>query len=442
MRKKEFLDYMEFLQEAKKNEAKIKSFNYHDGRLFSFSTSSYRYKFLISEKVFTPNKFVNELGFTGYNSFLNKRFSKLSEYLTNETDIKKWYSGYFGGLVGVNRHIVNDYVGNGEIFQFYDYDINKAYLTALTGWLPTKFVKVISVEDFNSLNEMDKIPFLFFFEIKLPVIKSDFLMAIGHIKEIYKSFDFLNSKQGAEIIVSEKRLSLINQIYFKDYQIKRVFVFERGKFTFYENILQRYCQVKDSYPESFKQDALRIYGTLGQIYKYKCDKLRFDKRGILMVNYKQVENLSSRPHVAMWVADTVAEKLFNLISANLDKIICWNTDGVTSTKPLSLKISKKCGDWKLKEFKGIPFLLNDTGSRLVFKNVVGGFIGATNIIEKDGDFFEQIELSYSSLKKGYLKIKRNFKIQKDLVFNEQNTFRSRIWRMRLIKEVVREYEQF
>ena len=217
----------------------------------------------------SPNKFVSLLGFENYSAFVNKKFSKLKEFAKAPGEVQKWYNGYFGGIVGVNRHIINDYVGNGEVFEFYDYDINKAYLYQLTQFLPTKFINEMSVEDFDKLNDVDKIGFAYFFEIEVSVVKSQFLKAIGKIKEIYKSFDFLNSKQGEKMIVSEKRLSLINQIYFKDYKIKKVFVFEMGKYKFYENILNKYCEVKDNYGQEFKKNALRLYGTFGQIYKYK-----------------------------------------------------------------------------------------------------------------------------------------------------------------------------
>ena len=229
MKKKSFVDYKEFLKVAFENKEKITDFKYFDNRLFSFKTGNLNCKYLFDNGVLTPNKFVSLLGFENYPAFVNKKFSKLKEFAKTPYEVQKWYNGYFGGIVGVNRHIINDYVGAGEVFEFYDYDINKAYLYQLTQFLPTKFVNEISVEEFNQLNDVDKIGFAYFFEIEVSTVKSQFLKAIGKIKEIYKSFDFLNSKQGEKMIVSEKRLSLINQIYFKDYEIKKVFVFEMGK---------------------------------------------------------------------------------------------------------------------------------------------------------------------------------------------------------------------
>ena len=151
MQKKEFVDYKEFLQFAFKNKDKITNFKYFSGRLYSFRTTNYNCKYIIDNGVITPNKFVSLLGFENYNAFVNKRFSKLKEFAQTKQDAKKWYCGFFGGLVGVNRHIVNNYVGNGEVFDFYDYDINKAYLHQLTQFIPTKFVKTLKVEEFNNL---------------------------------------------------------------------------------------------------------------------------------------------------------------------------------------------------------------------------------------------------------------------------------------------------
>ena len=443
MQKKEFVDYKEFLQFAFKNKDKITKFKYYGGRLYSFRTPTHNCKFLIDNGVITPNKFVSLLGFENYNAFVNKKFSKLKEFAKTKTDAKKWYYGYFGGLVGVNRHIINNYVGNGEVFDFYDYDINKAYLHQLTQFLPTKFVKTISVAEFEKLQEVDKIPYIYFFELELKSTKSEYLKVIGKIKEIYKSFDFLNSKQGETIIVSEIRLSLINQIYFKDYAIKKVFVFERGRFRFYENILNRYLEVKENYGEEFKQNALRLYGTLGQINKSDAYKIRFDTNGDLIVNYKQDINFNCSPQVAMWVADSVAERLFNIIQANYNYIISWNTDGLTSIKPLGLQISKKAGKWKCKKITAIPFLFNDTGARLFYKDIVTNEIyGANNVYEENGKLFEFVKFSYSNINKGYVEKTRLFEIDKTIIFNEMKTFRNQILKEKFIKEISREYERF
>lgn len=443
MKKQEFINYKDFLQVAYKNKDKILNFKYYDNRLCSFKTNNLNCKFLFNNGVMTPNKFVKLLGFENYNAFINKKFSKLKEFAETQAQMQKWYNGYFGGLVGVNRHIVNNFVGNGEVFDFYDYDINKAYLYQLTQFLPTKFLKEISIEEFYNLTEIDKMPFFYFFEIEVTIIKTEFLKAIGKIKEVYKSFDFLNTKQGEKMVVSEKRLNLINQIYFRCYKIKKVFVFEKGRYKFYENILNKYCELKNNYGTEFKKNALRLYGTLGQINKYTPNKLDFDIEGNLIVNYKHEFNLNAMPQVAMWVADSVATILFDIISSNLDCVICWNTDGLTSTKPLGLQISKQCGKWKLKKIKALAFLFNETGARLFFKDIKTNEIyGANNIIEKDNKFFEIVEFEHSNLNKGFVKEIKMFEIKKELNFDEMKTFRNRILQEKFIKEVLREYEQF
>ena len=443
MKKKVIVDYKEFLKLVYENKDKITKFKYYDNRIINFKTSNLNYEFLYNNGVLTPNKFIKELGFENYSAFVNKKFSKIKEYTKTQLDIQKWYNGYFGGLVGVNRHIINKYVGGGEVFEVYDYDINKAYLHTLTGWLPTKFVKEIKIEEFESLTEVDKIPFIYFFEIEVPATKTQFLKVIGKIKERFKSFDFLNSKQGEKMVVSEIRLNLINQIYFNNYTIKKVFVFERGRFRFYENILNRYCEIKDNYGTEFKKNALRLYGTLGQINKYTPIKFDFDFEGNLIVNYKHEYNLNASPHVSMWVADSVANRLFDIIENNFDKILCWNTDGVTSLKPLNLQISKQSGKWKLKKFKGIPFLFNETGARLFFKDIqTNEIVGANNIIEENNKLYEVVEFEHSNLYKGFVKEIKKFEIDKNIIYNEMRTFRNEILKEKFIKEISRDYERF
>ena len=443
MVKKEFVDYKEFLQFAYKNKNKIISFKYYDNHLYSFKTNNLNCKFLYNNGVLTPNKFVSLLGFENYNAFIHKKFSKLKEYAKTKQDAQKWYNGYFGGLVGINKDIVNNYIGFGEVNDFYDYDINKAYLYQLTQFIPTKFISEMTVEDFNKLTEMEKMPYFYFFEIELKTIQGKFLKAIGHIKSVYRSFDFLNTKQNEKMVVSEKRLNLINQIYFNDYVIKKVYVFAKGKYKFYENILNRYCELKNNYGAEFKKNALRLYGTLGQINKTIPTKFDFDADGNLMVFYKHELNFDAMPQVSMWVADSVALMLFDIISNHLDSVICWNTDGLTSLKPLGLQVSKQCGRWKLKKIKAIPFLFNETGARLFFKDIETNEIyGANNIVEQDNKFFEMVEISKSNLNNGFVIEKRLYEIKKDLIFDNNKTFRNQIIRENFREEIIREYEKF
>ena len=245
------------------------------------------------------------------------------------------------------------------------------------------------------------------------------------------------------MVVSEKRLNLINQIYFKDYDIKKVFVFEKGKYRFYENILNRYCEVKNNYGDEFKKNALRLYGTLGQINKYTPDKFKFDWDGNLIVNYKHELNANASPHVAMWVADSVANRLFDIVQTNYDKVICWNTDGLTSIKPLGLQISKQPGKWKLKKITALPFLFNESGARLFFKDIKTNEIyGANNIIEKDNKFYEVLEFERSNLNKGFIKEYKLIEINKYLKFDNKNTLRNQILKEKFIKEISRDYEKF
>lgn len=443
MKKELFTNYIDFLNVAYENKDKIKSFKFIDNRLLKFNTPSKNCEFVFDNGVLTPNKFVESLGFKGYTAFTNKRFSKLKDFAKNEIDAQKWYAGFFGGLVGTNRDIVNNYVGNGEVFDFFDYDINKAYLYQLTDFLPTKFVCEMTHEDFLKLNEVDKIPYFYFFEIEIEKIQSNFLCCVGKIKSIYQSFDFLNSKQDNKMIVSEKRLSLINQIYFKTYIIKKVFVFQRERFKFYENILQSYLIEKSKHGAEFKTNALRLYGTFGQIYKYKPLKLLFDKKKVLSVNYNREINWRASPQVSMWVADCVATKLFDIISTNLDKVICWNTDGLTAIQKMPLQVSNLPGKWKVKKIKGLAFLFNDTGARLFLKDIGKNQIFlANNVIEKNGNFFEEFVFSKSQVGKGYVQTQKFFKIDKNMKFDEMNTLRNQILKRNFIEKISREYEEF
>ena len=435
MKKKEIVDYKEFLQLAKKNENHITTFKYFNGRLLEFKTGNFSYKYICETSVLTPNKFVEFLGFKNYSYFIHSKFSKLQDFAPTEEEVLKWWGGYFGGLINVNEEKINDYVGTGEVFKFYDYDINQAYLKELTNFLPTKFVTTISIEDFEDMKEVDKIPYFFFFEIELKEMKTEYFKLFGRIRKSCESFDFLNSKQQKNIIVSEKRLNLISQIYFKDFEIKKVFVFERHKYKFYENIVTEYLKIKNNYGKEFKENALRLYGTLGQIFKWKPTEIHFAKNGDLLCNSEKEINWKASPQIAMWVADCVAEKLFHIIFTNKDKIISWNTDGLVSTEKLNLRISKKLGDWKYKEINGTAFLFNENGARVFFKTTSGELLCTDSVVEKKNEFYLENIFHYSNLNKGYVEKKKLTKINKNNIFKSKETYRSLFLREKL-KEII------
>ena len=450
-------NYKEFLTKAAEKESAIKRFRYIDGRLLSFETANNKYKFDFKSNVLTPSKFAKELGFANYTGFLFKRFDRLSDF-ANEDDAQLWYNGYFGGLVGLNTEIVNDYISNGQVVDVWDYDINQAYLYQLTQYLPTKVNAVMTFDDFNKKLEIEKVPFIYFFEIvfddkdnqnlsKTAKEKLQMFDVIGKIRGRYSCFDFLNSKQGRHMIVSEKRLSLINQIYFKTYKVGRVWEFERRKFSIYEKILYEYLRQKDSRDKSFKSDALRLYGTLGQIFKRKEKKMRFETtgamKGNLLVEYETFLNNNARPQVAMWVADSVAEKLFDIITTNYDKILSWNTDGVTALGKLPLQISRQSGKWKLNHFMALPFLLQSNASRLLYMNVATKAVsGGNNITTRGGKVYEHVTYRYSNLQKGYVERRRTFRVNLLMQFDQKNTFRNICQREHFIHAIARDYQEF
>ena len=442
MRKKEFTNYIEFLKFAQEKQKELKNIKFYDGRLYSFNTATTRCKYLCNVSAVTPNDFVRQLGFNNYNGFVYKCFSHLREFAPTDEEVLKWYSGYFGGLIGINWDTINDYVGDGEVNTFYDYDINKAYLHALTGWLPTKFIKTLTYFDYIHIDDIDKQNYCFFFEIKWNKYEGKFLNAIGKIKSLYQSFDFINSKQNTTMIVSALRLDLIKQIYFYDFKIVKVYQFETKRFMFYKNILNAYCEKKNELGDDFKRNALRLYGTLGQIYKKEVKKLNFEKSGLITAEYDTIINEKASPQVAMWVADSVAYKLFDIISHNLDKVISWNTDGFTSTQPIKVRLGTQGGKWKLNKIVGTPFLFDDNSCRVFYKDVnTNKIFGGDTIVDKSGYFEFYQEFKYSNLKEGYQTKKVKTKILPNIKFNRLKTFRNIVLIERL-KELRKEYEQF
>lgn len=244
------------------------------------------------------------------------------------------------------------------------------------------------------------------------------------------------------MIVSALRLDLIKQIYFYDFKIVKVYQFETKRFMFYKNILNAYCEKKNELGDDFKRNALRLYGTLGQIYKKEVKKLNFEKSGLITAEYDTIINEKASPQVAMWVADSVAYKLFDIISHNLDKVISWNTDGFTSTQPIKVRLGTQGGKWKLNKIVGTPFLFDDNSCRVFYKDVnTNKIFGGDTIVDKSGYFEFYQEFKYSNLKEGYQTKKVKTKILPNIKFNRLKTFRNIVLIERL-KELRKEYEQF
>lgn len=474
--KKVFVDYKQFLFFAMKHIDELKNIEIVDNMLLKYCTKSYRCSYPFDTGNMTPSAFCRELGIQKYSSFVFCFFSKLKDFAENDYDVSLWKNGFFGGLIGLNYRIANKYLGTGEINEFYDYDINSAYLTALTDFLPSKFVKKISYEEYSKLKEIDKIPYYYFFDVTLPYWQGDYNKLIMEIRPRYKYFDFLQSKQSEHMIISEKRLNLIKQIYFaKDIVYGDVYIFERHKASIYTRILAEYLKQKGTKPKAFKKNALKLYGCLGKIYNKKISKIDFtylyneetyyygednynnvyiprlieecgwDIDYELSYSYERSINWTCSPQVSMWVADSIAEKLFNIIDTNYDSIISWNTDGLTSIKPLNLKIGKRGGQWKTKKIVGMPLLQTESSTHVFYYDyLTSSFIGADSMIMENGNIYQIVNTHKSSIKYGYETIENRYTISPKTAFNPQQTFRYLLKKEKLLTEVLyeREYRTF
>ena len=302
----------------------------------------------------------------------------------------------------------------------------------------------MTIEEYNQLNELDKMPYIYFFDISLKSYKTYIqkFKLIGDIKGVYNCFDFLNSKNISDIIVSEARLSLINQVYFNNYNINKVYVFEQHKSRFFETILQRYMDLKSTRDKNFKKNALKLYGSFGKIYNKK-DKDIFFENGILKSTQEVTVNYNSSPQIAMYIADTVALRLFEIISANLDKIIAWNTDGCTAVAPVKVRIGRQPGYFKLKKIKGCAFLTSQDGARIFIKDILDNKIYLSDsIIEKNNKFYQQTSFRYSSIKKGYTEATTRIEIKKTYKYDYSKSYRAIAKQEIFKREVLREYEKF
>lgn len=439
MHKKIFTNYIEFLQFAFLHKDDLRNISFASNRLLKFSTKTYRCEFTFDTGGLSPNKFAKELGVQNYSSFVHCCLSKIKDFETKD-NFKLWKNGFFGGLIGINQDIINKYCGSGEINTFFDYDINSAYLYTLTEFLPTKFVKKITYEEYLQIKEIDKIPYIYFFEIEVNKYNGEFLSSIGTIRQKYKHFDFLNSKQSNEMIVSEKRLSLIQQIYFTSGITKKsVYVFEKHKMSIYKKIVFEYMKQKNKLGANFKKNALKLYGCLGQLKKRKVESIGFDN-DILYVKQKEFWNEIASPQISMWVADSVAEKIFNIIDTNFDKILSWNTDGLTAISPLNLQIGKNAGQFKFNKIIGFPLLPTSESTRLVYFDIIKkDFAGSDCCVCENGRFFQQVTTGKSDLKKGYVEETRNYELKISTTFDSSKTLRSQIAKEKL-KNIIYEKE--
>lgn len=439
MHTKKFTDYKEFLKFASEHIKEIKDPKVLQNRLLRFKYKSYNCSCDFESDVLTPNKFCKEIGIDNFYAFRRFNISTIKEFCESETDVRKWFGGYFGGLVGCNTKIVNDYVGTGEVHNIFDYDINNAYMKALTEFLPTKFVQTLEYYEYLKLNEFDKIPFIYFYEIKLSKYGGKYFDLFGKIKSSCMDFDFLNSKTNSQtIIVSEYRLRLIQQIYFKDYEIKKVYVFEKHKHFKFQDILKGYEKLKKDNPQ-IKQSGLALIGCFGKIWNTETTDISF-KRNILQHNTRKTINWNASPQIAMFVADIVALRLFEIVQANKEFVLSWNTDGLTALKKLPLQISKKSGFWKCKNINALCFLESENGQRVFYKDIeTNKVLNYSSINEINNEFWQILQLKQSSLKRGYFTKILKIQIKKTNKYDISQTFRNLLLREKFQENVLREY---
>lgn len=452
MIKNNISNYIDFLNLAQANKENIKTFKAYEQVLYEFTTSSKKYVYVgeYSSPIFTPNRFAKLCGVTNYSWYVATHFSKLKDlaYIDaiggSTVDYYKWYCGYFGGLVGQNYENVNNFIGTGEVIPIYDYDINQAYLHELTKPLPSDFLGTIPYFTFLDMSSSEKRKYAFFFEIEVPIKKIKFFSCVGQIRPYFKMFDFLNSKSMEnKYIVSEKRLELIKKVYFsKEVRVKRVYCFSIKRHYIFEKILEKYLELKNNYGSDFKKNALKLYGCFGQIYKKKPQKIIFGNNGELHFQYSKELNYNSSPQVAMWVADSVAEKLFEIIVKNYDSILSWNTDGVTSMSPLPLKIDKRHGLWKVKKFFGFPFLPYTESTRVCYYDLTNDKIVGSDCIFKDenSDLFLTTELKVSKIGEGLARTLIKTRINLCTKFDYKNSYRALFYKER-VKRITRAYRE-
>ena len=440
MQAKVFDNYVEFLEYSKKHQEKITNIKYREGRLLAYNTSSYRCSCPFSFNTLAPNAFVKELGIDRYSAFLHFNFDKLKDITDSSVEVSRWKYGYFGGLIGLNSKIINRYVGTGEYNKFYDYDINSAYMYQLTRPIPYKLSNIYLPVEYDRLTGIDKYGKVYFFEIVIEKVTiGEYYTALGVIKDIYSDFDFLESKNNNTMVVSEYRLELINRVYHKNcYKILRVFEFDAKKFSMYKKILDRYTELKKD-NDTIKKNGLMLYGSLGQIYLKKNNSLRWEGNR-LYINTTTSINWNSKPYIAMYVADAVALRLFEIITANYDNIVSWNTDGLVSTKPLKLPISNKAGLWKCKEFTGMPILLDECGKTVIYIDKNEKFYGAKCCYKGLSKIFMYTILNYSHLQKGYVSKVCKLKLDTEMQFNKYGRLRVQILREKFKREILTERE--
>ena len=436
MKAKSFTSYKEFIKYMVDNLASVSGVKELEGRIYKYHTKSYSCSYPLESESLTPNKFCESLGISNYQAFKHFKLDTLRRLPNYEPSL--WKYGYFGGLVGLNSELVNKYVGTGEITNFYDYDINSAYLTALTDYLPTRFKRTLTPFEFAKLSEFDKVENMYFFKIEIPQERVFFFNILGDIRPNMVDFDFLATKPNATMIVSELRLSLINQVYKPNYKILEVYEFEKHKHYMYKNILDRYIALKGSKGKEFKRDALKLYGSLGQIYRRKIKSLIIDGD---LIRYRTEEevNLDSSPQVAMWVADSVAVRLFEIIQSNKDKILSWNTDGFTAIAPIKgIKHTTKPGGWKVRKITGTAHITSEDASRVLYHDIHSNeWIGSNTIEEHKGKLCEYADIGYTSIKRGYVIKRRYVALNLSQQYDPSSTYRA-LW----LKEYYRKEKEY
>lgn len=367
----EYLNEEAFFKKLSEHYKDLTDIKMVDGKIVEYRCDGVKY---VTDKPETKKTF----DFLPFKRFLRVTWQR---FWDDDTLLR---NGYFGGLVGCNNANIRRYAAK-EFFmkennlELYDIDINHAYPYNYHYPLPAG--RFYSEDEWNAMEEDQRpLSFMKFHQIRIKTIKNVFGIYVPLAPYFeYHDLDFLISRDKYDMVVSEYRLFLIDQIYGRDaYELVKTYYCQTkiylGLWEWHRDTLAQIDKEKrkgiDITDEKRAVNSVTgLFGKRDETCEIEClHKQNNSIVGDFFIpqytprTYKKANNYLP---IAMVVNDITAVRLFYILTDPHVVRISWNTDGaIIGVYPfMEVQNSKKIGEIKSKliyepEFYSVSSIYN------------------------------------------------------------------------------------
>lgn len=388
----------------------------HCEKIYRFTLNGQKYK---TDKSGTTKLF-DIMPYADFKRVTSQRFWSNDGMLRN---------GYFSGMIGTYDRGIRVYEKHADEYDLYDVDFNAAYPYCFKMPLPTG--RFYTAQEWENVKD-NYVTSMKFYQIKVKTIENQFGVFVPPQPYIeYRDFDFLLQKTRSNMIVSEKRLSLIRQIYGNDaFVITREYICPTKIYLKLADFAQQLyddIQAAKAANDTVRATELKValnslVGNFGRRDESKdIKRLRLIDNGIIKdvitvewTEAKEKEQQNYLP-LAMVINDITARRLFDMMTDENALRLCYNTDGgiVALRKGCRIVTSGKMGRLKatkihLPKFYYTTMLYNRP---LVYDAFTGKCYNTKSIeYDKQRDKFVYSETVHLNTRDGFIMYENSYPV--------------------------------